>query len=105
MGSHLTSSRKALFYAATLALATARAIANESVSAQDLLRHLDLTSPEMTQADITRLEIEVLISRGHAHLTGSKLSGLDLSGINLAGAMLRSAPRCKAHYLSGNLCD
>src|SRR5262249_38348387 len=53
--------------------------------AQDMMRHVDLTSPEMTSAEMTRAEVETALAAATAErpadFTGKKLSGLDLSGL------------------------
>jgi hypothetical protein len=52
-----------------------------SAAAQDMMRHVDLTSPEMTAAEMTRAEVEAAIAAGTstqpADFTGKRLSGLD----------------------------
>ncbi|MFZ1046005.1 MAG: pentapeptide repeat-containing protein, partial [Pseudolabrys sp.] len=54
--------------------------------AQDMMRHVDLNSPDMTTAEMTRDEVAAIVKAatpGHpADFTGKKLSGLDLSGLN-----------------------
>ena len=64
-------------------------------AAQDMMQHVDLTSPEMTAAEMTRAEVEAAIaaatSTQPADFTGKKLSGLDLSGLDLSGTVLRAA--------------
>lgn len=63
---------------------------------QNLLDNIDLTSPEMTEAETTRsaiiAQIENAAKSGEAlDLSHKRLSGLDLSNLNLSGAILRSA--------------
>src|SRR5205823_6794708 len=62
-----------------------------SVSAQDMMRHIDLTSAEMTSAEMTRADVQASIAAATnsqpADFTGKKLSGLDLSGLDLSGAI------------------
>ena len=64
-------------------------------AAQNMMQHVDLTSPAMTAAEMTRAEVEAVIaaatSTQPADFTGKKLSGLDLSGLDLSGAVLRTA--------------
>ena len=64
-------------------------------AAQDMMQHVDLTSPEMTSAEMSRADVEAAIAAAtSAHpidFTGKKLSGLDLSGLDLSGAVLRAA--------------
>ncbi|MAP19239.1 MAG: hypothetical protein CL626_09520 [Aurantimonas sp.] len=68
-------------------------------SGQDMMRGLDLTSPRMTAAAMTRAEVEALLARATnaapADLSRAELNGLDLSRLDLAGADLTSA------YLNG----
>ena len=71
------------------------ALAWVAAAAQDMMRHVDLNSPEMTTAEMSRSEIEAAIAAATparaVDLTGRKLSGLDLSGLDLSGAVLRAA--------------
>src|SRR5919112_6262215 len=74
--------------------------------AQDMMRHVDLTSPEMVGSELTREEIEHLISQAGASsldLSGKRLSGLDLSGLNLRGANLRLARLNKTKLVRADL--
>src|SRR5215813_10172566 len=63
--------------------------------AQDMIRHIDLSSPEMTSAEFTRKDVETALGNATgtapADFAGKKMSGLDLSGLNLSGAILRAA--------------
>ncbi len=63
--------------------------------AQDAMRGLDLTSPDMTTAEMSRAQVEAALKvppGGHgADVTGKRLSGLDLSGLDFSGANLRAA--------------
>src|SRR5262245_23378885 len=93
--SNMTAEKRAMrtcLASHALALATMLALAAPAC-AQDMMRHLDLTSPAMTQAEMTRLEVERLISgsAGRPDLGGRRLSGLDLSGLDFRGANLRAA--------------
>ena len=64
-----------------------------TVEAQGLLDFVDMQSPDMTEAEMTREEVEALIaavSPGQApDLTKRRLSNLDLSGIDFKGADMR----------------
>src|ERR1700737_3849639 len=69
-------------------------VAPAAAVAQDMMRHVDLTSPEMTSAEMTRDEVVARITAATSaslDFTGKKLSGLDLSGLDLSGAILRAA--------------
>ena len=57
-------------------------IINSDSLGQDLLRHVDLASPEMTTAEMTRADVN--IEKGSpVDLSDRRLSGLDLSELNL----------------------
>jgi uncharacterized protein YjbI with pentapeptide repeats len=62
---------------------------------QDLLSYVDLNSPEMKTAEMTRDELLALLRASTAakpaDLTGRRLSGLDLAGFDLSGVTLRLA--------------
>src|SRR6478672_7604289 len=45
--------------------------------AQDLMRNLDLTSPDMTTAEKTRADVEKALASHDTDFNGKKLSGLD----------------------------
>ena len=59
-----------------------------TASAQDMMRHLDLSSPDMVSAEMTRMEVEAALAKATivapADFTGKRLSGLDLSGLDLS---------------------
>ena len=69
---------------------------------QDMMRHVDLASPEMTQAEVTRADVEILIQNGApVDLSNRRLSGLDLSDLNLKAANLQASRRlCCARVLA-----
>jgi len=63
--------------------------------AQNAMRGLDLASPDMTTAEMTRGQVEAVLKavpggRG-ADFSGKRLSGLDLSGLDLSGANFHAA--------------
>src|SRR5258705_872140 len=66
-----------------------------TATAQDMMRHVDLSSPDMVSAEMTRGEVEAALSAATiaapADFTGKRLSGLDLSRLNLSGAIFRAA--------------
>src|SRR5262249_59371625 len=76
-------------------------------TAQDMMRHVDLNSPEMATAEITRAEVAAMAAAampGHpADFTGKKLSGLDLSGLDLSAAVFPAAPLHKNTLIRVNL--
>lgn len=64
------------------------------VDAQGVMDHVDLQSPEMTEAEMTREEVIALLSRASgqpADLSSRRLSRLDLRGVDFKGANLRWA--------------
>jgi hypothetical protein len=61
--------------------------------AQDLMRFLDLSSPDMTSAEMTRADVETALASHQTDFSAKKLSGLDLSGLDLSGVQLRAARR------------
>jgi hypothetical protein len=76
-------------------------------AAQDMMRHVDLTSPERTTAETTRADVEAKILAAKptpVDLTGKKLSGLDLSGLDLSHGLLRAA-RLNKTKLAGPKLD
>ena len=68
-----------------------------------MMAHVDLSSPRMSQAEMTREQVEAISSRPAARsaCTDKSLNGLDLSGLDLTGADLRWARLNKA-VLEGN---
>jgi uncharacterized protein YjbI with pentapeptide repeats len=74
-------------------------------AAQGLPRGIDLQSPKMTEAELTREELATLLQAdGAADLAGMRLNRLDLSGLDLTGANLRAASLNDAD-LSGAILD
>src|SRR5688572_6628916 len=63
--------------------------------AQDMMQHVDLSSPQMTEAEMSRDELLAMIQAGGSaeqpDLSGKRLSGLDLSEMDFRGANLRGA--------------
>ena len=45
------------------------------------MRHLDLASPDMVSAEMTRADVEAALASHQTDFTGKRLSGLDLSGL------------------------
>jgi hypothetical protein len=52
-----------------------------TATAQDMMRHVDLTSPDMVSADMTRADVEAALAAATvaapADFTGKRLSSLD----------------------------
>ena len=71
--------------------------------AQDMMRHLDITSPDMVSAEMTRADIEAALASHQIDFTGKRLSGLDLSGLDLSGVVLRAARLNKTNLVGSNL--
>jgi hypothetical protein len=65
--------------------------------AQDMMRGVDLSSPDMVSAETTRGEIEAALTAATvaapADFTGKKLSSRDLSGLDLSVFALRASTR------------
>src|SRR5215831_18142220 len=79
-----------------------------AASAQDMMRDVDLTSPAMVSAEMTRPEVEAVLAKASAtapaDFTGKRLSGLNLSGLDLSGAIFRAA-RLNKTELAGTRLD
>ena len=64
--------------------------------AQDMMRYLDLTSPDMVSAEMTRADVEAALASHQTDFTGKRLSGLlaaqmqraKLDGADLSGARI-----------------
>jgi len=78
-----------------------------AASAQDMMRNLDLSSPAMTEAEMTREALAAMLEAAPEgqplDLTGKRLNGLDLSGLDFRGATLRGAYLNKTSLASANL--
>src|SRR5262245_38145547 len=76
-----------------------------SATAQDMMRHVDLSSPAFSLAEMTRAEVEasLKVSRGGIDLSGKSLNGLDLSGLDLSGANLHAARMNRAKLTGARL--
>lgn len=72
--------------------------------AQDMMRHVDLSTPDMVQAEMSRDQIAAAAARVSPDkpldLSGRMLNGLDLSGLDLSGVNFRAA-RLNKTNLSG----
>lgn len=69
--------------------------------ARSALDGVDLSSPAMTEAELSRVDVEAMIAVGTpVDLTRRQLNGVDLSGLNIEGAVLRAARLNKVN-LSG----
>jgi len=75
--------------------------------AQDMMRHVDLSSPAFTQAELSRADIEQKLAglkQGETlDLAAKALNGLDLSGLDLRRVNLQSARLNKANLKGANL--
>ncbi len=74
---------------------------------QDVMDHVDLASAEMTQAELTREELLVILSSATAgervNLRSKRLSGLDLRSVDFKGANLRWARMNNTDLRGANL--
>ena len=65
--------------------------------AQDMMRYIDLSAPEMVSAEMTRGDVERALKTTRAEaptdFTGKRLSGLDLSGLELEIGQARDRAR------------
>src|SRR6266536_3018130 len=77
--------------------------------AQDLMRHVDLSSREMTSAEMTRGEVEAALASGNAgapaDLSGKKLSGADLNDASLKRASIFAAQMQRAELDRADLAS
>ena len=90
----------------TIALLALSVAAAPAYAEQDLLLGANMNTPAMTQAEMSRADIEALITKSHGQpidLTDKALSGLDLSGLNLKGANLRTARLNKTNLRGADL--
>ena len=74
---------------------------------QDMMRHVNLSSPAMTEAELTRAQVEARLAAATADkpadFTNASLNGLDLSALDLSGAVFRAARLNKANLKGANL--
>ncbi len=80
--------------------------AGPAVAEQDLLLGANMSSPAMTQAEMSRADVEAMIKAADGRpidLHDKALSGLDLSGLNLRGANLRTARLNKTNLRGADL--
>jgi uncharacterized protein YjbI with pentapeptide repeats len=75
--------------------------------AQGMMQHVDLSSPKMSEAELSRAEVEAILAAATADrpadLTDKSLNGLDLSGLDLSGADLRWARLNRADLRNARL--
>src|SRR5450759_5524111 len=78
-----------------------------TATAQDMMRGLDLSSPDMVSSEMTRGQVEAILARATAaapaDFTGKRLSSLDLSGLDLSGVIFRAARLNKTKLAGANL--
>ncbi|MGH1574996.1 pentapeptide repeat-containing protein [Methylobacterium sp. P31] len=90
----------------TLSFMLAALAASPAAAEQDLLLGADMSSPAMTRAEMSRADVEALITKADGKpidLHDKALSGLDLSGLNLRGANLRTARLNNANLRGADL--
>lgn len=91
-----------------LSVMLATLAASPATAEQDLLLGADMASPAMTQAEMSRADVEAMIAAADGKpidLHDKALSGLDLSGLNLHGANLRTARLNKTNLRGTDLSD
>ena len=81
---------------AALSLAT-------TAPAQSVMSGVDLESPAMTMADMTRADVETILATPPVDLSGARLNGLDLSGLDFTGATLQGARLNKTNLTGATL--
>src|SRR4051812_29397353 len=78
-----------------------------TATAQDMMRGLDLSSPDMVSAEMTREQVQNMLASATAtapaDFSGKKLSSLDLSGLDFSGAIFRAARLNKTRLAGANL--
>lgn len=82
------------------------ALPTAGVWAQGMMSHVDLNSPRMTEAELTRADIEAMIDAASGKpldLADKGLNGLDLSGLDLSGADLRRSRLNRARLAGARL--
>ena len=74
-------------------------------TAQDMMRHVDLSSAGFRSAEMTRAEVEASLKTGQggADLSGKSLNELDLSGLDLSGVNFRAARMNRAKLTGARL--
>ena len=75
--------------------------------AQDMMRHVDLSSPRFSTAEMARAEGEASLMAAHgagADFSGKSLNGLDHSGLDFSNVNFRAARMNKANF-SGSKLD
>ena len=72
---------------------------------QDMMRHVDLSSPMFSSAGMTRAEVEASLKAAAAGVdfSGKSLNGLDLSGLDFSNANFRAARMNKTNFSGANL--
>ena len=83
-------------------------LATGPAAAQGMMQHVDLATPRMTQAELTRGDVVALIAATPGKpivLTDKSLNGLDLSALDLSGADLRWARLNKANLRGTKLAQ
>ena len=87
-----------------LGLAFGLVFAPLAVCAQSALDGVDLHSPAMTEARLSRDEVAARLAAGETDFSRQWLNGLDLSGLDFTGATLRAA-RLNRVNLAGAVLD
>ena len=76
-----------LFSHAMVVCIIAQICSSVPANSQRMMDHVDLSSPQMSESEHTRAEIEEMIGNGGpVDLRNKSLNGLDLSGLDLTGA-------------------
>jgi uncharacterized protein YjbI with pentapeptide repeats len=73
-------------------LAAAACLPGPPAYAQDMMSHVDLSSPMFSTAEMTWAEVEASLRAAHggADFSGKSLNGLDLPGLDFSNANFRA---------------
>jgi uncharacterized protein YjbI with pentapeptide repeats len=86
-------------------LAAAACLCSPPAYTQDMMRHVDLSSPMFASTEMTRAEVEASLTAAHgrADFSGKSLNGLDLSGLDFSNANFRAARINRAKFSGATL--
>src|SRR6202051_611385 len=86
-------------------LAAAACLPSPPAYPQDMMRHVDLSSPMFSSAGMTRAEVEASLKAAPAGVdfSGKSLNGLDLSGLDFSNVNFRAARMNKTNFSGAKL--
>ncbi|MEQ8823963.1 MAG: pentapeptide repeat-containing protein [Filomicrobium sp.] len=92
---------------AALSAAAAAIVLPSAALTQDMMRHVNLETPEFTESSMTRAELQKKLAELNPgetlDLTAAALNGLDMSGLDLRQTKLQSARLNKTNLSGANL--